>query len=91
MKVDFFPVGSGRLPPPVAAPFSREWVLELIQRRGGGPTIREILENERSASCDSQRTIDAFRSAFEDGDIECHHANAGKKGRPRYEFRVAKK
>lgn len=75
----------------ISAPFTREWVLELIDLQGGSPTIREIFETYRSAGADRKRTILAFQAAFDDGDIECHHTSVGKRGRPRYEFRTAKK
>lgn len=91
MKMDKFPPMTGGRKRVISAPFTRGWVLELIELQGGRPTIREIFEAYRSAETDKERTILAFQDAFEDGDIECHHANAGMKGRPRYEFRIAKK
>lgn len=91
MKIDKFPPMTGGRKRVISTPFTREWVLELIDLQGGSPTIREILEAYRSADADRGRTILAFQAAFDDGDIECHHTSVGKRGRPRYEFRVAKK
>lgn len=89
--MDKFPPMTGGRKRVISAPFTREWVLELIDLQGGSPTIREIIEAHRSAKENRVRTILAFQTAFADGDIECYHSSVGKRGRPRYEFRAAKK
>ena len=92
MQVFVFPFVDGRFRKRssiTAEKFTVAWVVEVIAHMGGSCTIREACERLGLAEKDHAKATKAFEKSFNEGMIECHYTNAGKRGRPRYEFRVS--
>jgi hypothetical protein len=58
---------------------------------GGSCTVSEVRDRIRAAKKNKSKTAKAFEDAFNAGKIQCNLVNAGRQGRPRYEFSIVKK
>jgi len=65
-------------------------VLEAMSDIGPSATVDVICQKMRLTSPDDKAdVVDVLSLAFKDGIVTLHHANKGKRGRPRYEWRIA--
>ena len=65
-----------------------EWAQYVLWEKHGSCTFNQIMKSRRDAKKNPDLAAKSFRDAFDLGYITLHHANKGKRGRPRYEWRL---
>lgn len=87
MKLEFIP-GSHRMQK--SEPYTTEWAVWLVKKMGS-PTVREMKRSNSDFRRYPEEAEMAFKKACDEGLLEYHNANHGKRGKPRLEFRIPKK